>query len=458
MHPVAQALLSGKTYELEVVALHEKLRVGGRDLGLKKDGVSLATIANEAKSFGKAMARDVASGEYKLSPALKDTVEVKGKIRDVYRLCLTDRLLNAAVANVIHNHYKDLYSANIHAYIKGKSYMDPVRSFATYVRSHFQSPGPKQEKGMWVLRRDIASYTDTIPVGEDSPLWPLLRKELGYPSAEEAHPKENIVWGYIVGVIRTEIIEHRRAIPHRKEKGIPTGSPISTMLFNFYMVELDRELDELAPGFYARYGDDLVVADLDYEKISTAAHIFSETLKRHWLTSREDKAESYYFTGCGRHPEKGAGKFLGSTRISFLGFEIKADGTVALIQKSRRNLLHEIRRRIRNSLRLMPQKTKGQDNARKEKIASPSEIRRACLTVAKALDPENRLCVAQARGLRFAVTNRKSLEDLDREISLLTSQTLTGKRGVRTLRDLSQKTLRSHGLPSLVEERNRIPG
>ena len=57
-------------------------------------------------------------------------------------------------------------------------------------------------------------------------------------------------------------------------RGVPTGQPISCVLFNLYLSGLDAQLDRIPGAFYARYCDDIVFAhpDPDVVRAADASH------------------------------------------------------------------------------------------------------------------------------------------------------------------------------------------
>lgn len=98
----------------------------------------------------------------------------------------------------------------------------------------------KKNKNCWVAKRDISGYGDNIH--KDI----LIQKILLHLEAQ-INPISHKLIQYAVG---------------DKPIGIPTGSPLTPIFENIYLMELDQLSENYASTdlFYARYGDDFVFA------------------------------------------------------------------------------------------------------------------------------------------------------------------------------------------------------
>jgi retron-type reverse transcriptase len=429
--------------------MHDKNRSNTKGGILSQDGVEFPSIARNAKSFSKAMAKDVREGKYKMDPARHVTIVTKGKERILYKYKVTDMILHGVVAHVLATEMESKFSENLHSYRKGKNYWQAIRSFSKYSREHFKRKIDPKKKGFYVLRRDIASYTDNIPVDENSPLWPLLKEELKFP--ENPTNEDNIVWDYVEKVVRTDVILPGSREAHTQTLGVPTGSPISTTVYNLYLINLDRTLDSLNLGFYARYGDDLMIADTSLEKIVKANEIFKETLSKYQLTSSPKKEKSFFFNIAGRaplDPNASLQGFVGCDRIEFLGCDIMARGEISLDRKKEKELLQNLENRMRLALINDPL---GQS----EEIIS-SRLKTSTKIVRSALDPDSLLCQKSAPALRNLITDRRCLKRIDFNISKLILKYVLGDYSIKGFRRVPIKRMRKEGLPSLVHQRNLV--
>lgn len=449
-HPFTKALFDFKNYERQILWMHEKfLASSTRGQLPTQEGVEFENIARSPRSFAKAMVEDIKAGRYKTDPARHVTILTKGKERILYKYKITDMILQGVIARILIDSLEGKFSNNLHSYRKGKNYFKAIRSFSKYCRAHFKRNVDPRTKGFYVLRRDVASYTDNIPVGVDSPLWPILKKEINFP--ENPTNEDLVSWNYLEKVIRTDVILPGASKAITQQMGVPTGSPISTVVYNLYLINVDRNLDSLELGFYARYGDDLMMADPSLEKINKANDIFKDTLKTYHLGSSPKKEHSYFFTIAGRKPtETGAHEsgFGGCDRVEFLGCDIMARGEISLDRDKERTLTKNLQKRIRVGLVNEPLGTDANT------IQARLEI--AIDIVNKALDPESKLCQKTAPALRYLITDRHCLKRLDYIIARLIIKHTLGHSSVKGFRSISMKNMRQKGLMSLVAQRNLV--
>lgn len=441
-HFLADELVSVEAFERQLEILHQKYLGGGISYFIEQDGVSLSAMTQDSKNFCRALVKEIRAGRYALQPAHLRMIKVGEKERLIYKFRVTDLLIHGVVSRAIMQHFLPLFSKNLYSYIKGRNWWDAVNDFSAYARAYFRSESDKRKLGLYVLRRDIAKYTDSIPVGDSSPVWDILRREMAFPKRPNA--LEKTAWQLCVGVVRTEALTLEDEMPFTNLVGVPTGSPISTTLFNVYMIELDRRLDALKPGFYARYGDDLIFADTDPNKAKTAVKVIRDTLTEHRLRSNLEKSRDIYFTGAGRAstawPEA-----KGNNRVDFLGCFIASDATVSLGPKNTRALLTDIDGRLRRLAANFPAKASEDERGR---LASQ--------IVNEALNPDSPLAQKSAGLLRFAITDRESLRELDREIMLRVLRCATGSTSVKVFRRFSPlKIRRGWKLVSLFHMRNQ---
>lgn len=428
---VHACLADPRRYERQIDRLHERYLFTRHLYELRADDVSLASIVLNRRRFARLLARTVENGEYELQPARIREIRVDGKVRKVFAYTLTDLIVHGVVSGIVEEAGAPLLSPRLYSYRKGVSWWAAIGDFATYVRQHRRSRPDPRSRGLFVLRRDVDTYTDSIPVDRSSPVWPLLDRVLG-----DLSPKER------------ELVEHVVRPEARRldgglataTRGVPTGQPISCALFNLYLHELDHELAAVPGSFYARYSDDILFAHPDPEVTRAAGETIEARLAARRLTVNAEKRRDLYVTGAGRH----APGWRGTTAVPFLGTSIRADGTVGLNRKKLRRLLRDVESRAvrtAGSLRADPPPRRGSV---------------VCSVVNRALDPRpGPFQQSSATLLRRAVTDRRQLAQIDYLLARIVAGAVTGDRSVRAFRRAPYRMIRQEwGLLSVLHARN----
>ena len=176
-----------------------------------------------------------------------------GKVRKIDILPWPEKILLMGFQRTLADAFQPLFSKKLYSFIKKRSNMQAKVILLDFL---------KKNKICWVAKRDISGYGDNIP--KDI----LLQKISLYLNAE-SNPISQRLITYAVG---------------DKPVGIPTGSPLTPIFENIYLMELDK-LSEQYPAnelFYARYGDDFVFAAPSqalFEEFELKSSIIIEELK-----------------------------------------------------------------------------------------------------------------------------------------------------------------------------------
>ncbi|MEO6350272.1 MAG: reverse transcriptase domain-containing protein [Candidatus Limnocylindrales bacterium] len=437
------ALRDRRRYERQIDRLHQRHLFDGGLHRLTDGEVTLSTVVMHRAHVAKLLARTVELGQYELRPATIRTIVVEGRERVVFDHPVLDRIVHGVVAEALTEVIDPKLSKHVYSYRRGVSSMVGVAALARYVRRHWRDRPDPATRGLYVLRRDIDAYTDSIPVGPDSLLWTQLR---GAMHKLPGHPPSEADWRLIEQVVRPTVIGPSGQ-PIDRTYGVPTGQPISVVCFNLYLADIDHELSAIPGSFYARYSDDLVFAHPDAAVVRQASEVLDGRVSGLGLRLNQNKARDLYFTGSGRvsadWPET-----KGTTGVVFLGMRVTMDGTVALGPRKVRGLLRDARRRAANTAGALPD-------------ADVDARGRAAAAALNSLLDEDE---AQLRGapvpmLAHVVTDRKQLEELDHELALIVAMAATGLRGPKAFRTAPYRTVRSEwGLASLRRGRDRNQG
>jgi hypothetical protein len=440
-HDLHACLRDARRYEREIDHLHGKHLFSRTLYELQQEDVPLAHLIQRRAKVAKLLARTVGRGEYVLEPGQVREIEVEGKVRAVVAYRLTDTIVTSVVSTLIEEAMTPRLSEQLYSYRAGVSWLKPSADFAAYIRAHRRARPDPRSRGLYVLRRDVDSYTDSIPVGPASRVWEMVRDVLeaaGTWIAEED-------WELVERTIRPEVRELGGGYAMRI-RGVPTGQPISCVLFNLYLDELDHTLAAVPDGFYARYSDDILFAHPDPGTAQEAAATIDRHAAALGLLIKEEKAENLYLTAAGR-PSSEWDETRGTSSISFVGTSVSAAGTVALNRKKLRGVLRQIERRALRSAAAV----RGADEA--------TAGRAVCAVVNEALaSAPSPFQQASASLLRRAVTDRSQLSQVDYWLARMVVKAVTGDGGVRAFRRVPYRTVRDDwGLASLVHNRNRHP-
>jgi hypothetical protein len=431
---VTAALADRRRYERQIERLHHRHLHTGRLYEIRQDDVTLASVVMHSGRVARALARDVARGRYVLEPGELRTIRVRDKLREVYTCRLTDLIVHGVVAEIVREATAPSLSARVYSYRPGTSWAEPVTGFAGWLRAHRRTEPDPLRRGVYVLRGDVDSYTDSIPLLPGSPVWSMLEHYLGAP----LHP-------LVVDVVRPRLRTSDGIA--RRDRGLPMGQPIAPVLANLYLGALDTLLAAEPGGFSARYGDDFLFAHPDPGVFAAAVAGTAGVLDGLAMTVNETKRRIVYLTPAGRPAPDGVAA-TGAPDVTFLGTRIRADGTVGLDRAKVRGLLRDVDRRAAATaatVRPAPREAVG---------------RAVCAAVNQALRP--RTGIAEQRSanlLRAVVTDREQLRQLDHRIAGIVASAVTGRRGPRAFRDVPYRRLREDwGLRSLVVARNAHGG
>jgi len=429
-------LQNKEVYLYELSKLEEKWTASDKRFFLRQEGVTLSSFLRNKEAVAKNIARSVAKGEYSLSPANIKTINVNNKERVIYGFQLTDYLIHAAVSNVLVQMISPKLQDTLFSYRKSFSTWKALADCSKYIRAYSKKNKNNPNRGLFVLGLDVEAYTDSIYVGDPSPLWPMLA-DLFESYGEKPSP---YLWELIQNIIRVEV--KTKGLYFTKNIGIPTGSPISTFLFNFYLMNLDEKLHKYANGFYARYGDDILYIHEEPDKIEEVLKTIRDTLCVLQLNVQPEKTEKYFLNAAGRKSGRLDGE-KGITEVPYLGCKIDFYGTISINPKKITKFLQEFKKRVKTSL----QQIDSNDINERGKIL--------CSIINKALDPKSTLKLPYVDYLKLIINDRGQLKHLDYFMALIIAQNLTGIKSVKAFREIPyEKIRRQWKLQSLVYGRN----
>lgn len=228
------AMFDNKINSLSLTSAFQRVKDNHGCAGV--DGITIEKFESDLNRNLSMLADEVKNKTYYPLPFLKFLVD-KGKGDGESRaLCVPavrDRVLQAAVLEIIGPVLEKEFEDCSFAYRKGRSVKQAVYKIKSYYNDGYR----------WVIDADIDAYFDSV----DHEL--LLGKVRRYINNQE-------ILRLIELWIKAEVWDGDDL--KVMEKGIPQGSPISPVLANLFLDELDEAMLKQGQK-YVRFADDFVV-------------------------------------------------------------------------------------------------------------------------------------------------------------------------------------------------------
>jgi hypothetical protein len=409
---------------------------GPRIARLVQDGLRLQRMLEEPRRTSTLVSRALADGSFVPSAVSLRRARVGGRERQLAALAPLDLVVHAVIAEALAERLEPRLSPHLFSYRRGRSSWTALRALARGVSRHRRQHDDPQQRGLFVLRADVQDFTDSWPIGDDAPLWPELRALTGLP-ADSAH------WHLLRRLLVPEIIP--AAAPGRASPVAPAvvlfGAPTTNVLANLYLTPLDQQLSAMAGLLYARFGDDVFCAHPDLTVLRDAEATLEQIVAARGLRINRTKARLLFWNGAGRR-SPAAPQIPGAREVAFVGGTLCFSGGVALSPRKWSAFLTDMHHRVQRTAALLPS-------------APPEDRTRALIDVVnQALSSQSPLATAYAPLLADLVSDRQQLRQVDWLLALWIAEAVTRRPGVRALRDLPYRRLRTLGLQSLVMVRN----
>jgi group II intron reverse transcriptase/maturase len=290
----------------QVVTLSNLSRACKRVIANKGSaGIDKMTVKELEKWFSKNwqnLQTELLEGRYKIQAVRQVMIpKPKGGERQLGIPTVKDRLVQQAIQQVLSTIYEPTFSPTSYGFRQGRSPHDALDQL-----SHYISQGKT-----YIVDIDMAKFFDEV--NHDR----LLRR-LGERIGDGRFLR--LIHGYLQsGVLVGGLLE-------QQTKGTPQGSPLSPLLSNIVLDELDKELSRRG-HHYVRYADDIVIAlgsQKSAERVEGSVVSFIETTLK--LKVNRSKSEI-------RRP----------TELNYLGHGFLLNGTPILSKSSETRLKDKIR-------------------------------------------------------------------------------------------------------------------
>lgn len=240
--------------------------------------------------------------QYRVSPVQKVEIpKTDGGKRLLGIPTLKDRLIQQAIYQELSKHYEPYFSEHSYGFRPGRSAHQAILQASEYIK----------EGKQWVVDIDLEKFFDNI---NHDRLMQRLSKAIG----------DKRLLGLINAYLKTGMMEG--GLTEQRIAGTPQGGPLSPLLSNIVLDELDKELERRGHSF-CRYADDCniyVKSKKAGERVMTSITNYIE--KKLKLKVNRQKS------GVRRCSE-----------VKFLGYTVMPEGKIRVADKSVRRLKEKVR-------------------------------------------------------------------------------------------------------------------
>ena len=195
------------------------------------DGMKVSELPGYLKQHWLAIREQLLSGTYEPQPVRRVEIpKPDGGVRKLGIPTVLDRFVQQAVMQVLQGRWDGTFSEHSHGFRPGRSAHQAVRKAQQYVR----------EGRRWVVDLDLEKFFDRV--NHDR-----LMKSVSLRIADKRMLR------LIGAFLKAGVMENGLVSP--VDEGTPQGGPLSPLLSNLVLDELDRELERRGHRF-VRYADD----------------------------------------------------------------------------------------------------------------------------------------------------------------------------------------------------------
>lgn len=230
------------------------------------DGMQTDELRDYLSTHYPHLRKEILSGNYKPSPVQKVEIpKPEGGVRMLGIPTVLDRLLQQSISLWIGQYYEPYFSAFSYGFRPNKNAHQAVLQAQTFLK----------EGKIYVIELDLEKFFDQVNHDKLMSLLMLKVTDKGTLGLIRAYLRSGVMEGGVVS---------------QRLEGTPQGSPLSPLLSNILLDELDKELTRRGLSF-VRYADDCSI----YVKSEKSAHRVLRSITRYLeesLKLKVNKAKS----------------------------------------------------------------------------------------------------------------------------------------------------------------------
>ena len=266
------------------------------------DKMTVKELQSWFSSNWRTLQSDLLAGSYVIQPVRTVMIpKPKGGERQLGIPTVKDRLVQQAISQVLNTIYEPTFSPTSYGFRQGRSAHDAIDQLSHYIGSG----------RTYIVDIDMAKFFDEV---NHDRLMDRLRGRIGDSKFLR------LIHVYLKsGVLHGGMLE-------QQTKGTPQGSPLSPLLSNIVLDELDKELSKRG-HHYVRYADDIIIttsSQKSAERVESSVTFFIETT----LKLKVNRSKSAI-----RRP----------TELNYLGHGFMNNGVPILSKSSEQRLKNKIR-------------------------------------------------------------------------------------------------------------------
>ena len=229
----------GRNVKLEDILTPENLNKAFKKVRKNKgaggvDGMSVDELLQYLRDNGEEIKQSILEGKYRPKPVRRVEIpKENGKTRKLGIPTAVDRVIQQAIAQILTPIYEPGFADTSYGFRPGRSAHDAIRKVQKYTNEGYT----------WAVDMDLEKFFDTV---NQSKLTEILRRKI----------KDERVLSLIGKYLSAGVVVCGKW--EETKLGVPQGGPLSPLLANIMLNELDHELEARGHRF-VRYADDLVI-------------------------------------------------------------------------------------------------------------------------------------------------------------------------------------------------------